>query len=53
MRILIANDDGIRARGICALAKELVKEHEVIVVAPREERSASSHSITLFKPIIA
>lgn len=51
MRILIANDDGIRARGIYALAKELIKEHEVIVVAPREERSASSHSITLFKPI--
>ncbi len=51
MKILIANDDGIRARGIYALAKELSKEHEVVVVAPREERSASSHSITLFKPI--
>lgn len=51
MKILIANDDGIKARGIYDLAKELSKEHEVVVVAPREERSASSHSITLFRPI--
>lgn len=51
MKVLIANDDGINSRGVYALAKELTKEHEVIVVAPREERSASSHSITLFKPI--
>ncbi|ADL53123.1 5'/3'-nucleotidase SurE [Clostridium cellulovorans] len=47
MRLLIVNDDGINARGIQILAKELHKHHEVIVAAPNVQRSASSHSITL------
>lgn len=51
MNILITNDDGINAPGIISLAKEISKEHNVIIVAPREQRSASSHSITLHKPI--
>lgn len=51
MRILITNDDGIHARGIQALAKELGKKHEVIIVAPREQKSASSHSISIHEPI--
>ncbi|MGL4773835.1 MAG: 5'/3'-nucleotidase SurE [Clostridium sp.] len=51
MRILVTNDDGINARGIYALAKELSKKHEVIVVAPREQKSASSHSISIHEPI--
>ncbi|MDV4150571.1 5'/3'-nucleotidase SurE [Clostridium sp. AL.422] len=51
MKILITNDDGINARGILALAKEISKKHEVIVVAPREQKSASSHSISIHNPI--
>lgn len=51
MRILITNDDGINARGIIALAKEIAKKHEIIVVAPREQKSASSHSISIHNPI--
>lgn len=51
MRILITNDDGINARGIIALAKEISKKHEIIVVAPREQKSASSHSISIHNPI--
>ncbi|MDF2879923.1 MAG: surE [Clostridiaceae bacterium] len=51
MRILITNDDGIFAPGINSLAKEISKTHEVIVVAPLEQRSAFSHSITIRKPI--
>lgn len=51
MRILITNDDGINARGIITLAKEIAKKHEVIVVAPREQKSASSHSISIHNPI--
>ena len=51
MKILVANDDGIKSKGLYALVKELIKYHEVTVVAPMEQRSASSHSITLFKPI--
>ena len=52
MRILITNDDGIMAEGIYALAKELEKDHEVILVAPDTQRSAQSHAITLFQPLI-
>ncbi|WP_300381570.1 5'/3'-nucleotidase SurE [Clostridium sp.] len=51
MKILIVNDDGINGRGIIALAKEIAKKHEVVVVAPREEKSASSHSISIHNPI--
>jgi 5'-nucleotidase len=52
MRLLLTNDDGINAKGIYALAKELEKEHEVIIVAPDKERSACGHSITLTRPLI-
>ena len=51
MKVLITNDDGIDARGIFALAKEISKKHEVTVVAPREQKSASSHSISIHNPI--
>ena len=51
MRILIVNDDGIHAKGLLALSKKLSREHEVTVVAPDSERSASSHSITLYRPL--
>ena len=49
MNILIANDDGIEAKGIQELAKAL---HEragatVYVCAPSGQRSAASHSITM------
>lgn len=52
MKILLVNDDGIDAIGIRALAKEFEKDYELVVVAPEGQRSASSHSITLTKPII-
>ena len=51
MRILITNDDGIHAEGICALARRLSREHQVIVVAPDSERSGAAHSITLTAPL--
>lgn len=52
-RILVTNDDGIEAEGIKALAKGLRKlsEIKVIVVAPERERSATSHSLTLHRPL--
>ncbi len=52
MKILITNDDGINARGIQLLAKSLQQKHEITVVAPDRQRSASSHSITLTEPLI-
>ncbi|WP_373898086.1 5'/3'-nucleotidase SurE [Haloimpatiens sp. FM7315] len=51
MNILITNDDGISAKGIRALAKEVIKKHNIIIVAPREQQSASSHSISINKPL--
>lgn len=52
VRLLITNDDGITAKGIYALAKELEKNHEVTIVAPHSERSACGHSITLTRPLV-
>lgn len=53
MRILLTNDDGIFAPGIQALCRELEKEHEVVVVAPDQERSAIGHAITIRQPLRA
>ncbi|MDC9714941.1 MAG: 5'/3'-nucleotidase SurE [Gammaproteobacteria bacterium] len=51
MRILISNDDGFDAQGIKTLAQTLSQEHEVVVVAPNENKSASSSSLTLDRPL--
>lgn len=52
MNILITNDDGITARGIKVIAEKLQKSHNILVIAPDSQRSASSHSITLVNPIV-
>lgn len=52
MNILITNDDGIRANGIIELAKEMSKYHNVYVVAPESQRSATGHAITIHNPIM-
>jgi len=51
MRILISNDDGYKAKGIKQLTKSLSEIAEVIVVAPSDNRSAASSSLTLGKPL--
>jgi 5'-nucleotidase len=52
VRILISNDDGVLARGMHALRAALrAVGHRVTVVAPDREQSASSHSITLDRPL--
>jgi len=51
MNILISNDDGIHARGLRVLADALSSLGEVWVVAPDRERSASSHALTLNRPL--
>ncbi len=54
MKILVSNDDGIFAEGIRSLANGLAAVgHEVIVVCPDKERSATGHSLTLYQPIRA
>ncbi len=54
MKLLIGNDDGIFALGIRQLANALAEEgHEVSVVCPDRERSATGHGLTLHEPIRA
>lgn len=50
-RILISNDDGHFSAGITALAEAMAELGEVWVVAPDREQSASSHSLSLFRPL--
>ena len=52
MTILVVNDDGIYSEGIKALADFLSEKHRVIVVAPDGNRSAFSHSLSIFKDTI-
>lgn len=51
MKILLSNDDGVHATGINILYDELKKHADVVVVAPDRERSASSHSLTIDRPL--
>ncbi len=51
MKILISNDDGYLAPGIVALADALASIAEIVVVAPDSNRSGSSNSLTLDRPL--
>ena len=51
MRILLSNDDGYFAPGLAALAEALDGLGEVVVVAPEQNRSGASNSLTLDRPL--
>ena len=51
MRILLSNDDGYFAPGIQALADALAGVGEIVVVAPEQNRSGASNSLTLDRPL--
>ncbi|AWL28319.1 5'/3'-nucleotidase SurE [Acinetobacter defluvii] len=51
MNILIANDDGVFAPGIQALAQALKPLGRVVIVAPESERSGFSSALTLDRPL--
>ncbi len=54
MKVLITNDDGIRADGLRSLYKALRERgHEVFVVAPMRQQSGVGHSLTFFHPLQA
>jgi 5'-nucleotidase len=50
VRVLLSNDDGVHAPGLKALAAAFAGD-EVWVVAPDREQSASSHAISLHRPL--
>lgn len=51
MKFLLSNDDGYQAPGINELAHTLSTIGEVVIVAPEENKSASSSSLTLKNPL--
>jgi 5'-nucleotidase len=51
MKILVANDDGYLAAGIQALAKVCRSLGEVAVIAPEQNASGTSNSLSLHRPL--
>ena len=51
MKILVSNDDGYLAPGIAALAEAMAGIADITVVAPESNRSGSSNSLTLDRPL--
>ena len=51
MKILISNDDGYLAPGLVALADAMAAIADILVVAPDGNRSGSSNSLTLDRPL--
>lgn len=51
MKILLSNDDGVRAPGIAELYKALSAIADVRVIAPERNCSGASNSLTLHEPL--
>ena len=50
-RILVTNDDGVRAPGILAVAQALQSLGDVTIAAPADNQSGKGHSIVTSDPI--
>ena len=51
-RILISNDDGVRAPGLAAVAQILQAIGNVVVIAPSENQSGTGHGLTVRDAIV-
>ena len=51
MHILVSNDDGYRAPGLSAMVEAVSDFGKVTVIAPNQDRSGASNSLTLTVPI--
>jgi 5'-nucleotidase len=49
--VLLSNDDGYASPGIRAMRDALAANADVVVLAPETEQSASSHSLSLHRPL--
>lgn len=49
--ILVSNDDGVYSQGIAVLAEAMRTLGRVVIVAPTRQQSASSHALTLHRPL--
>ncbi len=53
MRILLTNDDGIRAPGLLALYRAIKPlASDILIVAPLTVQSATSHGVTFHQPLM-
>ncbi|MFA7495602.1 MAG: 5'/3'-nucleotidase SurE [Acidithiobacillus sp.] len=50
-RFLLSNDDGYLAPGLAALARVMAPLGEIEVLAPEQDRSGASNSLTLDRPL--
>ena len=53
LKVLVTNDDGIDAVGLTVLVEKLADHAEVYVVAPADQQSAKSQSITFLREVHA
>ncbi|MCL2723622.1 MAG: 5'/3'-nucleotidase SurE [Polyangiaceae bacterium] len=51
--VLLSNDDGYSSRGLHVLREALVTWADVVICAPENEQSATSHSLSLHRPLRA
>jgi 5'/3'-nucleotidase len=51
VNILLTNDDGIQAPALRVLGSELAALGQVTIVVPDRDQSATSHSLTLHRPL--
>jgi len=51
VNILVSNDDGVHAPALLALKQALEPLGKVVVVTPDRDQSATSHSLTLHRPL--
>jgi 5'-nucleotidase len=52
VRVLISNDDGVHSPGLAALERAArAAGFETFIVAPDREQSASSHALTMHRPL--
>ncbi|MBF0320875.1 MAG: 5'/3'-nucleotidase SurE [Nitrospirae bacterium] len=49
--ILVTNDDGVLSEGLLELFNAMKEVAEAVIVAPDRERSATSHSLTMHRPL--
>lgn len=56
MTVLLTNDDGINSDGLKMLSKLVIslgfKKSDILTVAPKRDRSATSHAVTLRQPML-
>jgi len=49
--VILSNDDGFFSRGIRTMRDALLEHFDVVLIAPETEQSASSHALTLHRPL--